>query len=34
MSAELLEKEDAVGSAVGTTRAAVRRPISEYRDVV
>jgi hypothetical protein len=34
MIAELLEQEDAMGSAVGTTRAAVRRSISESRDVV
>ncbi len=33
-TAELFEQVDAVGSAVGTTRAAVRRPISESRDVV
>jgi hypothetical protein len=34
MTAELLEQVDAVGSAVGTTLAAVLRPISESRDVV
>jgi hypothetical protein len=34
ITAELFEQVDAVGSAVGATRAAVRRPISESRDVV
>jgi hypothetical protein len=33
-TAELFEQVDAVGSAVGTTRAAVRRPIPEARDVL
>ncbi len=33
-TAESLEQVDPVGSAVGTTRAAVRWPISEARDVL